>query len=93
MHSSWSVLGRKHFNSNGQSAKLGRYGYGFTWAAVACFFLSTILFCIGGSVGKDRDRTRSSRGGVFGRKRSTRSRTSRGSFIDSDRGGIKDDYS
>jgi hypothetical protein len=94
-NSAWSVLGRNHFNSNGQEAHLGRYAYGFSWAAVACYFLSTILFCIGGSSGRDRDTTaRSSRGGFFKRSRSTRSRHSqRGSFIDSERGGgIKDEY-
>lgn len=91
----WSVLGRNHFRSAGQDASLGRYAYGFTWAAVACYLLSTIFFCIGGSAGKkNRDTTTTrSRGGLFGRKRSTRSRASRGSFIDSERsGGIKDEY-
>ncbi|KIW07892.1 hypothetical protein, variant [Verruconis gallopava] len=91
----WSVMGRDHFNADGQTAKLGRYGYGFTWASVACFFISTVLFCIGGSTGRGRDyEAGRSRGGLFGRKRSTRSRHSqRGSFLGSERSGIKDDYS
>ncbi|KAF2839098.1 SUR7-domain-containing protein [Patellaria atrata CBS 101060] len=94
----WTVLGRNHFRSNDQPAKLGVKAYGFTWAAVACFFLSTILFCCGGAVGR-RDNTyassgrRSGGGGLFskfGRKRSTRSR---GSFVDGERGRVKDEYS
>lgn len=93
---SWVVLGRDHFNSAGQSARIGRYAMGFSWASVACYFLSTVLFCIGGKSGKNKDTTTRSRGGLFGRKRSTRSRHSqRGSFIDSERGsgrGIKDEY-
>ena len=94
MRSAWSVLGRNHFNSSGQDAHLGRYAYGFSWAAVACYFLSTVLFCVSGSAGRNRDTTTtSSRGGFFRRNRSTRSRHSRGSFIDSERGGgIKDEY-
>jgi len=89
----WSVLGRNHFRNAGQDAHLGRYAYGFSWAAVACYFLSTLLFCIGGSAGKNKDTARSSRGGMFRRSRSTRSHRSRGSFIDSERGGgIKDEY-
>jgi hypothetical protein len=69
---------------------------GFSWASVACYFLSTILFCLGGSAGRNKDTTTTtrSRRSFFGRKRSTRSRHSqRGSFIDSERsGGIKDEY-
>jgi len=86
----WTVQARNKFRSAGQDASLGKYAYGFTWAAVACFFISTVLFCVGGSAGKDRSGSRKTRGGVFGRKQSTRSR---GSFIGSDRDGIKDDYS
>jgi len=83
----WTVKGRNAFRSNGQSASLGVKAYGFTWAAFACFFLASITFCLGGR-SSDSGTTRSG----FGRKRSTRS-TNRGSFIGSDRGGIKDDYS
>ncbi|EON67632.1 hypothetical protein W97_06775 [Coniosporium apollinis CBS 100218] len=86
----WTVLGRNRFRSNGQDAQLGRYAYGFTWAAVACYFLSTILFCLSGRVGKDKYSSKSG-GGFLGRKRSTRSR---GSFIDGEsQRRVKDDYS
>jgi len=86
----WTVLARNNFNKNGQNASLGKYAYGFTWATVACLFLACITFCLGGRAGKDRSSNRASGGGFLGRKRSTKSR---GSFIDSERGGIKDDYS
>ncbi|KAF2225336.1 SUR7/PalI family-domain-containing protein [Elsinoe ampelina] len=83
----WSVEGRNIFRANNQEASLGRYAYGFTWGAVAAFMLSTVLFCIGGSVGGRDSSSHSSR---FGRKRSTRSR---GSFIDSEsQRRVKADY-
>ncbi|KAJ9623904.1 Eisosomes component [Taxawa tesnikishii (nom. ined.)] len=83
----WTVLGRNHFNSSGQTARLGSYAYGFTWAPVLCFLLSTVLYCIGGRAGKDNYSKRSS---TFGRKRSTRSR---GSFIDTEsQRRVKDEY-
>ncbi|TKX19054.1 SUR7-like protein [Elsinoe australis] len=83
----WTVLARNIFRANNQDASLGRYGYGFTWGAVAAFFISTVLFCIGGSVGRKDSYSKSGR---FGRKRSTRSR---GSFVDSESGHrVKDDY-
>ncbi|KAF2486007.1 SUR7/PalI family-domain-containing protein [Neohortaea acidophila] len=86
----WSVLGRDAFRKNGQSAKLGAYGYGFTWAAAACFLLSTILFCVGGRADKSSGGGGGRSGGYFGRKRSTRSR---GSFVDSESGRrVKDEY-
>jgi len=84
----WTVKAQKAFKSAGQDASLGKYAYGFTWAAVACFFLAMVLFCAGGRAGKDT--STGSGKSRFGRKRSTRSR---GSFVGSDRGGIKDDYS
>merc|ERR1711964_462492 len=71
------VKGRDNFRRNGQSANIGKYAFGFEWAALACFFLSTILFCIGG--GARRDNTSTKRRG-FGGKRS-RSTRSRGSFV------------
>lgn len=89
INSAWTVKGRNAFQKAGQDASLGKYAYGFTWAAVACFFLSMVLFCAGGRAGKD---TSSSTGrSRFGRR--TKSTRSRGSFVGSDRGGIKDDYS
>lgn len=74
------------FRANNQNAQLGKYAYGFTWAAFACWIISTILFCIGGG----KDKSESGGGGYFGRKRSTRSR---GSFRDSESGRrVKDEY-
>jgi len=85
----WTVKGRNAFRSTGQASSVGVKAYAFTWTAFACFFLATITFCLGGRTGRDST-MKQSRGGMFGRKRSTRSR---GSFIGSDRGGVKDDYS
>lgn len=82
----WTVKGRAAFRSNNQDAKLGTYAYAFTWSAFACFLISTVLFCVGGG----KDKSESSSGGYFGRKRSTRSR---GSFRDSESGRrVKDEY-
>jgi hypothetical protein len=68
-------------------AHIGRYLMGFTWAAVACFFLATITFCLGGKLGGDRS------SGVR-RTRSTKSNRSRGSFLETDsQRRVKDDYS
>jgi hypothetical protein len=80
-------MGRNDFRSAGLDASLGVYAYGFSWGAFAALLIATILFCVGGRMGKDN--TKSS-GGYFGRKRSTRSR---GSFVDSssDRRVVKDE--
>ena len=52
-----------------------------------------ILFCMGGGKDKDNAYRKKGSGGYFGRKKSTRSARSRGSFRDSEvGGGIKDDY-
>jgi hypothetical protein len=60
---------------------------GFTWAAVACFFLATIMFCLGGKLGGDRSSN-------VRRTRSTKSNRSRGSFLETDsQRRVKDDYS
>ncbi|EGP82775.1 unnamed protein product [Zymoseptoria tritici ST99CH_3D1] len=87
----WTVKGRDAFRAGGADAKLGVYAYGFSWGAFAALFLATILFCLGGRMGKDDSSKKS--GGYFGRKRSTRSR---GSFVDSASerrvGGVKDEY-
>ncbi|KAF2724746.1 SUR7-domain-containing protein [Polychaeton citri CBS 116435] len=83
----WTVQGRNHFNSSGETAGLGVKAYGFTWAAFACYLICTVLFCVGGSVSKDKSAKKTS---YFGRKRSTRSR---GSFIDSEsQRRVKDEY-
>jgi hypothetical protein len=87
LSSAWTVKGRNRFRSDGQNANLGVKAYGFTWGAFACFFIATITFCLGGSVGREK------RSSGLGRKGSKRSRHSRGSFIGSERGGVKDDYS
>ncbi|KAF2747532.1 SUR7-domain-containing protein [Sporormia fimetaria CBS 119925] len=91
----WTVEGRNHFRDNGQSAKLGVKSYAFTWTAMACFLLSSILFCLSGRLGKDR--THTGRGGGFlGRNRSMRSHrsTNRGSFFDTEsQRKSKDSYS
>lgn len=83
----WVVKGRDAFRSAGFEARIGRYLMGFTWAAVACFFLATVMFCLGGKLGGD-----SSSG--MRRSRSTKSNRSRGSFLESDsQRRVKDDYS
>ncbi|ENI09807.1 hypothetical protein COCC4DRAFT_68212 [Bipolaris maydis ATCC 48331] len=83
----WVVKGRDGFRSAGFEARIGRYLMGFTWAAVACFFLATVMFCLGGHLGGDS----SSR---MRRNRSTKSTRSRGSFLDTDsQRRVKSDYS
>ncbi|QSZ32434.1 hypothetical protein DSL72_002008 [Monilinia vaccinii-corymbosi] len=52
------VKARNQFNRAGMSAHIGRYAFGFTWAAWACLFLSTILLCIGGTTGESRRQRR-----------------------------------
>lgn len=85
----WTVIGRNHFRSAGQEARIGTYAYGFTWGAFACFLIATVLFCVGGSVGKSEP-SRNTKNSYFGRKRSTRSR---GSFIDNEsQRRVKDEY-
>ncbi len=61
---------------------------------MGCFLIATILFCVGGSVGKkDNYQQKSGRTSYFGRKKSTRSTRSRGSFIDSEsQRRVKDEY-
>ncbi|KAJ5390093.1 uncharacterized protein N7496_001161 [Penicillium cataractarum] len=55
------VQGRDAFNRNGQSSKLGVKAYAFMWTATACLFISCMLYCAGGAVGR-KD------GGYSGRK-------------------------
>lgn len=86
----WTVEGRNAFRSGGHSAKLGAKAYAFTWTAMACFLISSVLFCCG-AVG--RDHTRTTNRSFFGRKKSTRSTRSRGSFLDTEsQRRVKDDY-
>lgn len=87
----WTVEGRNAFRSDGHSAKLGVKAYAFTWTAMACFLISSVLFCFGGAVG--RDSTTTSNRSFFSRKKSTRSARSRGSFRDTEsQRRVKDDY-
>ena len=82
------MQGRAAFNSNNQTARLGVKAYAFTWSAMACFLISTVLFCMSGAHRKDSVSTKH---GSFGRKASTRSR---GSFIDAEsQRRVKDEYS
>lgn len=76
------VKGRNHFRGNGQTADIGNYAFGFEWASFACYFIATVLFCVGGSSSKgDKYGTSKSR---FGGKRSKSTR-SRGSFINGEK--------
>ena len=75
--SAWVVKGRDAFRSAGFEARIGRYLMGFTWAAVACYFLATVMFCLGGRLGGDRSSS-------MRRTRSTKSNRSRGSFLDTE---------
>ncbi|KAI9670715.1 MAG: hypothetical protein M1817_003825 [Caeruleum heppii] len=76
------VIGRDNFRREGRDASLGIKAFAFLWTVVACLLLSTVLFFMILATGKKN--TSSSRGGMFGRKRSTKSTRSRGSFIDKD---------
>ncbi|KAJ5773620.1 hypothetical protein N7457_008516 [Penicillium paradoxum] len=46
------VQGRSAFKRNGQSATLGVKAFAFMWTASACLFLSCLLYCLGGAVGR-----------------------------------------
>ncbi|KAK0510160.1 hypothetical protein JMJ35_007554 [Cladonia borealis] len=74
------VKGRNNFRSAGLSASLGRYAFGFMWAAVACYFIATVLLCAGGAASGKSSSGGGRRGGMFSRNR--RSTRNRGSFID-----------
>jgi hypothetical protein len=73
----WVVKGRDAFRSNNTDAHIGKYLMAFAWASMACFFLATIMFCLGGRLGGDRSSD-------VRRTRSTKSTRSRGSFIDTE---------
>lgn len=89
------VMGRNNFRSLGKVASLGRYNFGFMWAAVACLFLSTMLFCVGGATSGNSGHSKSRKSGggrnFMGRKKTVHNR---GSFIDSEsqRRVVKDEY-
>lgn len=83
LYSAAYVQGRNAFRSNGQTASLGKYNFGFMWAAVVCYFLATVFLCAGGAASGSRSGGRKSggsggKGGMFGRKKSNRDR---GSFV------------
>lgn len=95
MCSAFVIQGRDAFRRNGNPAAVGRFTMGFSWASVACLFIATVLFCVGGAAGKDKGyKPKKSRFGAFGRKRSTRSRGSFGETDNSglDNGRVKDEY-
>ncbi|MCJ1370217.1 hypothetical protein MMC20_001429 [Loxospora ochrophaea] len=82
------VMGRNNFRANNQSADIGKYAFGFIWAAMACLFLATVMFCVAGATSRKDGGTysRRTRGkSFFGRKKNTRSR---GSFIEKQNGGV-----
>ncbi|KAI0162302.1 SUR7/PalI family-domain-containing protein [Xylariaceae sp. FL1272] len=64
---------RNVFHQANRSASIGKYAFGFTWAAVAAVLIATVLFCIG--IRGKKDPALSS-GSSFNRKRSVRSRRS-----------------
>jgi len=75
------VIGRNNFRSNNQTASLGRYNFGFMWAAMAALIMAMVLFCVGGATSTKNTSSYEKRSGFMGRKKSTRSR---GSFIADD---------
>lgn len=84
----WIVKGRNAFRSAGFEAHIGKYLMAFAWASMACFFLATILFCLGGKLGGDSSGVRRTRS-----TRSSKSQRSRGSFLETDsQRRVKDDY-
>jgi len=85
-------MGRNNFLANNQAANVGVKAFAFMWTAVACLFMSTVLFCVGGAASRDKSYSKKRTGSRFGRNKSTRSR---GSFIDSEsqRRVVKDEYS
>ena len=95
LNSAAYVKGRNNFRSNNLTATLGSYSFGFMWAAMACLFLATVMFCVAGVTSKKADATYASKThgrSFFGRKKSKRDR---GSFIDSEsqRRVVKDEFS
>lgn len=62
-HSAVFVQGRHAFKSNGQDAHLGVKAFAFMWTASVCQFLSCLMYCLGGAVGR-----KDTSGGYSGRK-------------------------
>lgn len=62
---------------------MGKYNFGFMWAAVACLFLSTVFLCGGGAAGGKKEKRGGGRGGGggrFGGRRNKSQKRDRGSF-------------
>lgn len=85
---------RNEFRNHGHTAKLGRWAFGFTWAAWAAMFLATIFLFTG--VGQKSHRNEGPqtngprRGGFLGRGGK---RSNRGSFVDNEsQRRVKDEY-
>ena len=74
------VSGRDAFRKNNQASDVGSKAFGFMWTATTCLFIASILYFAVLTTGKKEPH--SSRGGLFGRKKSVRDR---GSFIDHER--------
>lgn len=67
---SWTVRARNEFREAGLDAGLGTRGYGFSWGAVGCLFLATLLFCLSGTSRRDKDTYgEPKKRGLFGKKR------------------------
>ncbi|KAF1966925.1 SUR7-domain-containing protein [Bimuria novae-zelandiae CBS 107.79] len=82
----WVAKGRDAWRSAGFESKIGTILMAFAWATFACYLLSSILFCLGGTTGRESSGVR--------RKRSTHSTRSRGSFLDTEsQRRVKDNYS
>lgn len=90
------VKARNDFRSAGMTATIGRYAFGFTWGAWAAMFLATLMLFLGCGLGGRKDSTRTTARttgstGFFHRQRKTRS--SRGSFVDTEsQRRVKDEY-
>ncbi len=80
------IKGRNNFRNNHQKAHIGEYAFGFEWAALVCFLLSTVLFCLGGGSRKDKTSYSSKpKKSFFSSNKRSKSTRSRGSFIDSNK--------
>lgn len=62
------VMAQKKFKDDGRNASLGKYGFGFMWGSFAALLIAVGLF----GAGMRGDKS-PSRGGFFGRRKSTRS--------------------
>lgn len=67
------VQGRDRFNSNNQKAHLGVKAFAFMWTATTCLFLSSLFYCLGGTIKKKEggySGREERRRGFFGPRRS-----------------------